>query len=213
MISFACPTCSKPFTVPGAYAGRTARCKACGAAFTVPAASEIASAGVALQPAHPGAAAPPPRVRRLLADAEQMRRAFDACEHIRVVSTAGDPPDTYEIEYRVRGLRPGPKDRPLDCPQHRVRITLPADYPRLSPHCAMLTPVFHPNINEATVCVGDHWTAGERLVDLVIRIAEMLGYQAYNIRSPLNGEAAMWADLNAGLLPTDPRPMRPANLE
>jgi hypothetical protein len=61
----------------------------------------------------------------------------------------------------------------------------------------MLTPCFHPNIEPATICVGDHWTAGERLVDLVVRIGEMITYQAYNIKSPLDGEAAMWADLHA----------------
>ena len=51
--------------------------------------------------------------------------------------------------------------------------------------------------------VGDHWTAGERLVDLIIRIGQMLAYQDYNIKSPLNGEAAMWADLNPKKLPVD----------
>ena len=60
--------------------------------------------------------------------------------------------------------------------------------------------------------VGDHWTAGERLVDLVVRIGEMLAYQAYNIRSPLDARAAMWADLNPDKLPTDPKTIRPAEL-
>jgi ubiquitin-protein ligase len=69
----------------------------------------------------------------------------------------------------------------------------------------MLTPIFHPNIDAQTICVGDHWTAGERLVDLAIRIGEMIAYQAYNIKSPLNGEAAMWADLNNDKIPTDAR--------
>jgi ubiquitin-protein ligase len=77
----------------------------------------------------------------------------------------------------------------------------------------MLTPVYHPNIDPSHVCVGDHWTAGERLVDLVVRIGEMLAYQAYNIRSPLDAHAAMWADLNPDKLPTDSRTIRPAEME
>ena len=68
----------------------------------------------------------------------------------------------------------------------------------------MLTPVFHPNIDPATICVGDHWTAGERLVDLAVRIGEMIAYQAYNIQSPLDAEAAMWADLNQQASPPTP---------
>ena len=96
---------------------------------------------------------------------------------------------------------------------HQVEIQLTSEYPRQSPKCRMLTPVFHPNIDPASICVGDHWTAGERLVDLVIRIGELLAYQAYNIRSPLDAHAAMWADLNADKLPTDARTVRPAELE
>ena len=72
-------------------------------------------------------------------------------------------------------------------------------------------PRLPPNIDPTTICVGDHWTAGERLVDLTVRIGEMIAYQAYNIQSPLDAEAAMWADLNQQVLPTDPRPLRPGD--
>jgi hypothetical protein len=70
----------------------------------------------------------------------------------------------------------------------------------------MLTPILHPNIESATIRVGDHWTVGERLDDLVVRIGETITYQAYNIQSPLDGEAAMWADMNPQVLPVDYRP-------
>jgi len=76
----------------------------------------------------------------------------------------------------------------------------------------MLTPIFHPNIDPSTICVGDHWAAGERLADLVVRIGELIAYQAYNIKSPLDAEAAMWADLHAKELPTDSRNLHPAEL-
>jgi ubiquitin-protein ligase len=77
----------------------------------------------------------------------------------------------------------------------------------------MLTPTYHPNNDPTHNCVGDHWSAGERLVDLVVRVGEMLAYQAYNIKSPLDAHAAMWADLNVNRLPTDPRTIRPAELD
>jgi hypothetical protein len=50
-------------------------------------------------------------------------------------------------------------------------------------------------------------------VDLIVRIGEMLAYQAYNIKSPLDAHAAMWADLNAEKLPMDARTIRPAELD
>jgi len=77
----------------------------------------------------------------------------------------------------------------------------------------MLTPIFHPNIEPSIICIGDHWAAGERLVSLIIRIAEMIAYQAYNVKSPLDGEAAMWAHLNEKQLPIDKRDMNPPEKE
>ena len=61
-------------------------------------------------------------------------------------------------------------------------------------------------------CVGDHWTAGEKLLDLIVRIGEMLAYQAHNIKSPLDGEAAMWADQNRQRLPIDSRDLHPPEM-
>jgi hypothetical protein len=67
----------------------------------------------------------------------------------------------------------------------------------------MLTPVFHPNFDDATVCIGDFWAASEGLDDLVIRIGRMIAYQEYNTRSPLNGLAAKWAAEHVSELPID----------
>jgi ubiquitin-protein ligase len=132
---------------------------------------------------------------------------------MRVLSAVGDPPETYQIEYRLWGLVRGPHGQPTPRDQHVAEIQLTSEYPRQSPKCKLLTPIFHPNIEPATVCVGDHWTAGERLIDLVVRIGQMLAYQAYNIKSPLDGEAAMWADLNRHRLPTDSRDLWPPELD
>ena len=186
---------------------------------------EGVGAAVAPVQAAPPAAAPAPqaakpaaripmRTRRLMADAQHMAEAFRNSPIIRIMETQGEPPDLYRVEYHVNSL--GPTDDP-ESPEprdvHQVEIQLTADYPRVSPKCKMLTPVYHPNIDPSHICVGDHWAAGERLVDLVIRIGEMLAYQAYNIQSPLDAHAAMWADLNPSKLPTDSRTIRPAELE
>ncbi len=163
--------------------------------------------------AAPGEVRLSPRLRRLTADHAQMLQAFENFPPIQLHSTLGVPPDIYVVDYAVMGLEPGRAGKPVERDQHRVEIQLTSDYPRLAPKCRMLTPVFHPNIDPAHLCVGDHWTAGERLVDLVIRIGEMLAYQAYNIKSPLDAEAAMYADLHPDQFPTDPTPLRPPGLE
>jgi ubiquitin-protein ligase len=210
MISFACPKCGKKFSVADELAGRSGKCKACGSSMQVP---------VAGSPSRAKPAAPPPRrklpmrSRRLMADAKQMTQAFRNSPLIHIRVGPGQPPELYQIEYHVRGLVRGPNDEPLTQDRHVAEIQLTRDYPRQSPKCKMLTPIFHPNIEPATICVGDHWTAGERLVDLVVRIGEMITYQAYNIQSPLDGEAAMWADMNPQVLPVDRRDIRPPDFD
>ena len=84
-----------------------------------------------------------------------------------------------------------------------AEITLTGGYPRLAPQCRMLTAIFHPNIAPHAICIGDHWAAGESLPHLIVRIAEMLAFQSYNVKSPLNGEAAKWVEQNMGKLPLD----------
>jgi ubiquitin-protein ligase len=159
-----------------------------------------------------GARKLPMRTRRLLADAEQVREAFRGFPLIQVRSITGNPPDRYEIEYHVRSLVRGVPGIPDYRDQHLVEIQLTSEYPRQSPKCKMLTPIYHPNIEPVAICVGDHWTAGERLVDLIVRIGEIIAYQAYNVKSPLDGEAAMWAEQHGDRFPTDMRELRPPNL-
>src|SRR5258705_6754473 len=73
----------------------------------------------------------------------------------------------------------------------------------------MLASVFHPNFDDAMVCIGDFWAASEGLDDLVVRIGRMIAYQEYNTKSPLNGLAAKWAAQNTTLLPVDARTIAP----
>jgi ubiquitin-protein ligase len=149
------------------------------------------------------------RTRRLMADASAMTTAFTNSPSIKVQPLTGDPPETYRVQYTIKSLQRAEDGHPIPRDQHEMEIQLTSEYPRISPKCRMLTPIFHPNIDPATICVGDHWTAGEQLPDLVIRIAQMIAYQEYNIRSPLDAEAAMWADLNAKELPIDSRDLHP----
>ena len=150
-----------------------------------------------------------PRQRRLLADSQMMQQRFTTFPYIKLIEANGNPPERYVVEYYVRGIDHLENGQIIFRNNHRVEIKLPGTYPRTQPICRMLTPIFHPNIEPAVICIGDHWTAGERLCDLVVRIGEMIAYQSYNIKSPLDGEAAMWADLNNELLPVDKTDLMP----
>lgn len=150
-----------------------------------------------------------PRQRRLVADYQLMMERFSTFPLIHLERTKGNPPEEYVVAYHIRGIERLRGEEVVYRDYHEVEIKLPGTYPRTPPTCRMLTPVFHPNIEPAIICIGDHWTASERLCDLVVRIGEMIAYQAHNIKSPLDGEAAMWTDLNQDILPIDSRDLTP----
>ena len=212
MIRFSCPGCRRRFTVPDHYAGKKANCKTCGQMLVVPESNPRAST-----PEPPPARLPaapigklPVRTRRLIADLRQMREAFADGSMIRLLETTGDPAEVYKIEFNVRGVESIQSEKPIYAQAaHRgnsAHHRLSPPRPRVPDAHADLPSQHRPS----AICVGDHWVAGEHLTDLVIRIAQMIAYQAYNIKSPLNGEAAMWADMNPESFPIDARDLYPA---
>jgi ubiquitin-protein ligase len=150
-----------------------------------------------------------PRIRRLKLDHDSLFKRFNGWPLIRIVGTAGMPPELYRFQYLVRGLYVAPNGAILERTDHLLEVNLSLGYPRRAPQCRMLTPVFHPNFDDSSVCIGDFWAASESLDDLIIRIGRMISYQEYNTKSPLNGLAAKWAAQNSQLLPVDARPIAP----
>ena len=144
------------------------------------------------------------RLRRLTADYVQVSSLFsNAHRYIRLVQYEGTPPDRYIFEFRINSLIPTEGDQISIGRMHKAEVFLPMDYPRRPPFCRMLSPVFHPNIDPQKICIGDHWSAGQSLAQLIARIGEMLCYQSYNVKSPLNAKAAAWAEQHIAELPLE----------
>ena len=142
-----------------------------------------------------------PRTRRLKLDYETLTRRFAGSPAIRIAGTAGLPPEVYRFEYRLKGIYVTPAGEILERDSHLLEVHLSLEYPRRAPQCRMLTPIFHPNIAPQAICIGDHWSAGQSLAQMVVHIAEMICYQSYNLKSPLNAKAAAWAEQNLASLP------------
>jgi ubiquitin-protein ligase len=146
-----------------------------------------------------------PRLRRLNVDYQLITTALAAHPFIQLVSAEGAPPDRYVVDFNLTGLTPKGESGWEFGQTHRAEIFLPLDYPRRAPVCRMLSPVFHPNIDPQKICIGDHWSAGQTLPLLITRIAEMIAFQSYNVKSPLNARAAAWAEQHPEMLPLDRR--------
>jgi hypothetical protein len=117
MIDFACPQCHAAFSVPDNLGGRRARCKKCQTPLTIPMAE---AREVLIEPENPARAS-----RR--ASTPQGRRRADA-PRLRELSTdqgpgaTGEPPDSYEVEYYVKGLeRIAGRKEPIERSYHLAR--------------------------------------------------------------------------------------------
>jgi ubiquitin-protein ligase len=144
-----------------------------------------------------------PRLRRLASDHQRVVERFSDHPYIKLIAAEGVPPENYLFEFHLRSLIPSQNGTFTSGGLHRAQVYLPIDYPRRPPFCRMLSPIFHPNIDPQKICIGDHWSAGESLPHLIVRIGEMLCYQSYNVKSPLNAEAAAWAEQNLDTLPLE----------
>lgn len=142
-----------------------------------------------------------PRMMRLNADYEKIRTEFLGHRYVTVEPMGSLPPERYRITYRVPGLRwDSFGNRPIVVNEHIAEIYLHADYPRQTPKATLKTPIWHPNFG-TYICIGDHWAAGETLVDIIVQIGDMIQYKSYNPKSPLNANAAIWSMQNQHLFP------------
>lgn len=142
------------------------------------------------------------RLVRLQSDYESVRRLVRLHPRIDTEGVSGNPPELYRLILTVRSLQQR-GEQLFFVNRHSLEIRLPGGYPRDAPVCRLRTPVFHPNIAPHAVCISDHWTAAESLENLIMRVCEMLAFQSYNVKSPLNGEAAQWVEQHLDELPID----------
>ena len=145
-----------------------------------------------------------PRLRRLMADADSIRTEFAGHPHISVTPIGPEPAESYRVYFNVRGVTLDTRGQPIVADNHVAVIQLTATYPRDKPLAVAETVVFHPNFAGqigGEICIGDFWTPTRSLTDIVVAIGEMLQYQRYNTKSPLNAVAARWATENEAIFP------------
>lgn len=155
-------------------------------------------------------------MRRLAADAQQMRTEFAGHPQIDVTPLGFEPAEAYRVTYRLTGVALDPQGQPEYVHVHHVHVQLPATYPRSKPLFRMETPIFHPNFGSRVgeeVCIGDYWSPAQSLADIVVTIGEMIQYQRYNVRSPLNAVAARWVAENESVFPVGAVPLFQAEPE
>lgn len=152
------------------------------------------------------------RTRRLAQEYQKLLADLSRSEFVRIEVVSGDPPCSYRVTYDLVGLAwDESSDDAVRVFEHVVDIYLPLGYPRKQPNCTMRTPIWHPNIGDY-VCIGDYWSPGVTLVDIIVHIGDMIQYKSYNLRSPVNRAAAEWAAAHVGSFPVGDRAILPADV-
>lgn len=154
-----------------------------------------------------------PRLARLHTDHDRLTSLEKRNQAVKILEKPGNPPQEYVLLLRCKSVVGiTSQDEPIYSHEHKLKITLPVEYPREPPQFKMLTPIWHPNIgfssnSPTSVCIGDEGNHGYSpsmgLDDLVTRIVEMLQYRNYGIQRPLNSIAAGWAERHLRLFPLD----------
>jgi ubiquitin-protein ligase len=136
-------------------------------------------------------------------DYEQLKTTLELYPSIVITQVEGNPPDTYEIEYRLKGYVRNPDGSITTADLHKIRITLPFGYPHFAPTVKPLTHIFHPDIDPAAIRIADLWQKNPNLSDLVLSIGEMICGNNFTIEDPFNQEAADWYEQHRHELPLD----------
>ena len=94
-----------------------------------------------------------------------------------------------------------------------VGVYFPDDYLRCANPGQVVTllapqAVFHPNIRDGHVCMGERFLApGTALVEIIHQVHAILTYNKWSGQG-LNEDASLWAMSNASLLPADRRSLK-----
>ena len=152
-----------------------------------------------------------PQARRLRTDLASME-ALAADSSVLQFKASGTPATRYLVEFHGRSLARD-RGKVVARDTHQVEIKLGASYPRTMPELRWLSPIYHPNISEVgLVCLGGygtHWVPSLHLDELCGMLWDMARYHNYDIRSPYNRDAALWAAHQSSFpFPTDHRPLR-----
>jgi ubiquitin-protein ligase len=134
---------------------------------------------------------------------QEINVRFSQHQQIRVTPIAGTPPEQYRITFHLQGLCKEDNGEVRECTDHVVILTLPFGFPHFPPNCKPETPVFHPDFDQAAICIGDFWENNQSLSELIIHIGRMLCGEIYSTNNAFNENAAVWYQENKNRLPLD----------
>jgi ubiquitin-protein ligase len=154
------------------------------------------------------------RRQRLESDLQSLNELKEAST-IFDFESSGEPPDTYVLVFRGRGIR---RDRTAengvaDVDEHRCELRLPHGYPDKPPTLRWNTPTYHPNVTYSGFValrdLGLPWEKDLGLDAVCERLWDVARFAHIDLENAANFNAKNWiTDECTAELPTDDRPLR-----
>ncbi|MFH0781511.1 MAG: hypothetical protein V2B20_06095 [Pseudomonadota bacterium] len=131
----------------------------------------------------------------------QLRESFLSHPAISIIPMKGDPPEQYEIIYKISGFNKSGKEDAKLATDHRIELTIPFGFPHFPPSCKPKSDIYHPDFDPAAICLGDFWQQHSQVADLIIFIGKLINGESYSTSNAFNEEAAAWYQSHSDAFP------------
>ncbi len=132
---------------------------------------------------------------------QDLQKRFANDRYISISPLGEDPPERYEITYNILGVVIDDKGVISESKDHSILINIPFGFPHFPPNCRPETSIFHPDFDQAAICIGDFWDKDKTLPDLIIHIGRMISGEIYSTDNAFNESAVTWYRNNQDRLP------------
>ncbi|MDR3631231.1 MAG: hypothetical protein P4L42_12950 [Desulfocapsaceae bacterium] len=139
--------------------------------------------------------------KQLEAIFKEISDRFKSNPYITVQPKEGSPPDSYEVIYSITGVQQDKNKEIHEVKSHTIAITIPFGFPHFPPNCKPISAVFHPDFDQAAICIGDFWDKDSTIPDLIIHISHMISGEIFSTDNAFNEEAVLWYKQHKNRLP------------
>lgn len=139
--------------------------------------------------------------KQLEAIFREINEHFSQNRYVSIKPGEGDPPERYEVTYTISGLHQNKKNEVVEASQHTIAITIPFGFPHFPPNCKPISPIFHPDFDQAAICIGDFWKKESTISELIAHIGHMISGEIFSTVNAFNEDAVSWYKQHSDRLP------------
>lgn len=132
---------------------------------------------------------------------QDLQARFNNDRYISIIPLGDEYSEKYEIKYNIHGVVLEVNGNIEESTEHSILISIPFGFPHFPPSCRPQTSTFHPDFDQAAICIGDFWNKDKTLAELIIHIGRMISGEIHSTENTFNDTAASWYKKNSDKLP------------